>query len=76
MSTTETQIIKRALEFPGLLSRADLDFVVRISRLPSQRRLSTAQLTWLYDIAERKLSMAVDRPVREPVVDLKARACA
>lgn len=76
MNQVESQIIKRALEYPGLLSRTELEFVVRISRLPAQRRLTTSQLNWLCDIGERKLSMVIERPDREPVVDLKARACA
>jgi len=76
MTITESQIIKRALEYPGLLSRTELEFVVRISRLPAQRRLTTAQLNWLCDIGEKKLSMVIQRPEREPIVDLKARACA
>ena len=76
MPNVETQIITRALEYPGLLSRTELEFVVRISKLPARSRLTTPQLNWLCDIGERKLSMVFQRPEREPVVDLKARACA
>ncbi len=75
-TVVEQQIITKALEYPGLLSRQELEFVRRINNPFQVPRLTGRQLAWLYSIGERKLNMVFDRPDRAPVQDLKARACA
>ncbi len=75
-TTIEQQIITKALDHPGLLSRQELEFVQRINNPFRCPRLTGRQLAWLYSIGERKLNMVFDRPERAPVQDYKARACA
>lgn len=74
----EKQIITRALDFPGLCTRKELQFVIKVGNWPAHYRLTPAQANWLYDIGEKKLGMVFNRPVLEKreVVDYKARACA
>lgn len=72
----EQKIIKTALEYPGLLTSDELNFVMRISRLPSRIRLSPRRSKWLYDIGRNRLGMTLADPQPEPVIDYRARACA
>lgn len=72
----ELDIIRKADEHPGLLSRAEQAFIDNIKHLPASVRLTGAQASWLYQIGERKLNMVFTRPERPAVIDLKARACA
>jgi hypothetical protein len=72
----EQKIIKNALEFPGLLTSDELNFVMRMARLPSRVRLSARQIKWLYAIGRNRLEMTLADPQPEPVIDYRARACA
>lgn len=78
MSTTvELEIIKRAGNHLGLLSRNEQDFIERIEKLPRNVRLSQKQRAWLYDIGEKKLNMGpFEREAPAMPVDYKQRACA
>jgi hypothetical protein len=51
-----------------------LQFVLNMSRLSSQARLSTDQTKWLYDIGRTRLNMVLPDPHPEPVVDYRVRA--
>jgi hypothetical protein len=73
---TEQEIIKTALEYPGLLTSDELNFVMRMSRLPSRVRMSARQIKWLYAIGRNRLEMTLADPQPEPVIDHRARACA
>jgi len=75
-TATEQQIINRAENHLGLLSRSEQDFIEKIAAWPSYWTLNTKQANWLYDIANKKLGMCVERPVRVEPIDYKARACA
>ena len=70
----ESKIITTALEHPGLLTTKELQFVVSMSRLPSQAKLSADQTKWLYDIGRNRLNMVLADPHPEPFVDYRARA--
>lgn len=73
----ERQIINKALNHVGLLSRSEAEFVNKISKWPSHWRLKAKQANWLYDIGEKKLNMVFERPAApELAIDYKARACA
>jgi hypothetical protein len=75
-SQTERDIIKTALEHPGLLSRIELEFVVRLGKLPARQGLSVREASWLHDIGRKKLGMSVGAPAPRTIIDYRGRVCA
>lgn len=72
----EQEIIRVALEHPGLLDTGELKFVMDLSRQPSHRRLTGPQTVWLYQIGREKLQLPFKTPAPEQRIDYRARACA
>jgi len=75
-NSTEREIIRTALQHPGLLSASEVRFIKRIGTLPDRIQLSVKEVNWLYDIARKKLGMAVGAPAPRTITEYRGRVCA